>query len=100
MASRPTPKTHTFVSLDGRSGRHKRKYLVNADRHLDGYCHLPEKRATYEIYVDPSTTPLNHLETTLHEAIHACLPKWNENQVEWLGKELAKFAWRMGYGGS
>jgi len=90
-------RTHTFNVRDA-NGRRKRKYRVVADTHLDGYCHVPERgKVSYEIYVDPWLVMDRHLETAVHEAVHACLPREGEEWVGWLAGEVARFVWRLGY---
>ena len=42
-------------------------------------------------------TEQERMDTTLHEAIHACLPSLDEKAVTDLANDLSRLMWRLGY---
>jgi len=81
-------RTHTFGG---------RRYVVEAEHTIQGWCDLPEERDTHTIYVDPALPPSRHIEVCIHEALHALREGWTEDQVDSLSVPLARWLWRMGY---
>ena len=49
------------------------------------------------IYVDPTLRGMTHLETVIHESMHACLPNQSEEVVTSVARDIARFTWRLGY---
>ena len=84
----PVPiKTHTFRG---------RKYRVD-DCHLHGYAEIPGHEPP-GIYVDSSMKgTLAHLETLIHEGLHAEDPDVSEQVIDRRGKAIARWVWRWGY---
>ena len=90
-----TVKTHVFMG---------RKYTIHFDQpdgscdNIDGSC--DQYKAGPEglemtILVDLMT--FNGLETTIHEALHACNWRKGEGDVTRAGNDIARFLWRLGW---
>ena len=47
--------------------------------------------------VIPKGTRLIDLDTSIHEALHACLWDLDEEAVEETAEDIARFLWRLGY---
>lgn len=80
-------KSHTFNG---------RKVHLTVDRHVQGYVIFIEGKEK-EMYVDPHLKGLAHLDTAIHEAIHACFPLETEKVVDRSATDIARFLWRLGY---
>ena len=81
-------KSHTFNGT---------KYAVWIDAKIDGFADLPKERDNMTLYVDPTLDGLAHLDTAVHEAIHASLHTCPESLVGVAGRDIARFLWRLGY---
>jgi hypothetical protein len=75
-------KTHTF-----RGKRH----IVTVEDRLDGVT-VPG-----EVMVNADLTGKAHLETCVHEAMHACWWQTPEAEVTGAARDIARFLWRLGY---
>jgi len=81
-------KTHTFNGT---------KYAVWVDAKLDGFADQPHERDRLAIYIDPELFGLAHLDTAVHEAIHAAFHAAPEKLVGVTARDIARFLWRLGY---
>lgn len=77
------------------------------------YCNIPRKENALglayndkikdpkskvgTIEIDKRQTPLNILDTELHEFIHMTYPEIPEESVLRMGRRLARFVWKLGY---
>jgi len=79
---------HTF------SGR---KYQVHTDEFV-GWCDTSEKRDRF-LMMFPSgiSRTREGLDTVVHEAIHACLPRLPERDVVEMANDISSFLWKLGY---
>ena len=80
-------KSHSFRGI---------RYLIQVENKIDGWAEVPgvEPRS---IYVDPELPPRHHLETAIHEAMHAEDHEASEQVIGRRAKSLARWLWRMGY---
>lgn len=78
------PKTATF---DGK------RYKVIVDE-LDGNCDTDDN---YWIIIERDLKTKIGLETTIHEALHACSWKTTEEKVDRTARDVARFLWNLGY---
>lgn len=78
------PKTHTFMG---------KKYHLIFDE-LDGNCDTDDK---YWLIIERDLNTKIGLETTIHEALHACSWKTSEEKVGLTAKDIARFLWNCGY---
>jgi hypothetical protein len=81
-------KSHTFNGT---------KYTIWTDAKIDGFADLPKERDNMTLYVDPMIPGMGHLDTAVHEAIHACFHDATETLVGHAGRDIARFLWRLGY---
>lgn len=82
-----TVKSHTFRG---------RKYKV-MDDHLLGYAEVPGREPPY-IYVDSNMRgTLKHLDTLIHEGMHAEDPDVPEAVILRRASAIARWVWRWGY---
>ena len=58
-----------------------------------GWCDYSERR----IVVCKSARGIQHLDTVIHEMLHACLPDLSEESVYETARVTADVLWRMGY---
>lgn len=58
-----------------------------------GWCDYAAKR----IVVCRSARGVQHLDTVIHEMLHACLPDTCEDSVHETASVIAGVLWRMGY---
>jgi hypothetical protein len=79
-------KTHTFRG---------RRYYISREK-IDGYCEIPGEPAD-EIWINPGLNPKDTLETEIHEALHALMRTRSDRLVTPMGRDLARFLWRLGY---
>jgi len=79
-------KTHTFCS---------RKYHISTDR-LDGMAEQEDDGRRWLYVMRPMQTRAG-LETTIHEALHACDWRARENEVTDIARDIARFLWRLGW---
>lgn len=49
------------------------------------------------ITISEDQTPLQFLDTTIHESLHACLWRLSEEDVTQTATDIARLLWRMGY---
>jgi len=68
-----------------------RKYNIILDD-LDGNCDTDDK---YWLIVERDLNTRIGLETTIHEALHACCWSASEEKVEMTAKDIARFLWRL-----
>lgn len=73
------------------------KYTIEKDTVLDGYVDLPGEPETRVLHINGKLGPFDFLETAIHEALHASIPSEDEEMVERVGKEIARFLYRLGY---
>lgn len=78
------PKTNTFNGI---------KYHLIFDN-LDGNCDTDTK---FWVIIEADLNTRSGLETTIHEALHACSWKTSEEQVDRTAKDVARFLWNLGY---
>jgi len=78
------PKTHTFDD---------KKYHIIIDN-LDGNCDTDNK---LWLIINRDLSKKIGLETAIHEALHACSWKTNEDKVTKTAKDIARFLWNLGY---
>lgn len=78
------PKTHTFDGI---------KYHIIIDE-LDGNCDTDTK---FWIILERDLSKRVGLETAIHEALHACDWRAQEDKVTVTAKDIARFLWRLGY---
>lgn len=71
-----------------------RRFKVVSNESLDGICY---DGCGPEIVIDSKLTGKRRLETILHEAAHAEVPKLTEDQVTRLARSQAILLWRLGY---
>jgi hypothetical protein len=57
----------------------------------------PGRAAGRVLRVATWQTEEQRLDTTLHEAIHACRPELDEKCVTDLANDLSRLLWRLGY---
>ena len=83
-------RSHTFCG---------KRYRVYLDEHWDGLANVPGRdKDPYFVYVSYRLEgELKHLETLVHEAMHAAQPTASEGEVTRSSKEIALFLWRVGY---
>ena len=81
-------RTHTFRGT---------RYQVETSKLITGFAEIPRAAAARTIYVAKNLPPLEHLETAIHEAMHAEDPDTLERVVERRGRSIARFLWRLGY---
>lgn len=78
------------------------RYKVFTTFDVDGMCFQPDSlRETsaypYEIWIKPGLRGNNRMETLIHEAAHAEMPKLSEDEVDALAKHFTDLLWRDGY---
>lgn len=78
------PKTNTFNG--------QKYHLIFGN--LDGNCDTDVK---FWLIVEADLNKRIGLETAIHEALHACSWKTNEEQVDKTAKDIARFLWNCGY---
>lgn len=78
------PKTHTFDGI---------KYHIIIDE-LDGNCDTDTK---FWVILERDLGKRVGLETAIHEALHACDWRANEEKVTGTAKDIARFLWNLGY---
>jgi len=78
------PKTNTFNGV---------KYHIIAEE-LDGNCDTDTK---FWLVINRDLTKKVGLETSIHEALHACNWSANEEKVTMTAKDIARFLWNLGY---
>ena len=78
------PKTHTFNGL---------KYSIFIGD-LDGNCDTDTK---LWIVIERDLKERIGLETAIHEALHACSWKTDEQKVTQTANDIARFLWNLGY---
>ncbi len=61
-----------------------------------GRCSPPKSKGK-SIQINKRNSNLEELDTYVHEAIHACTWDMDEEAVTEMGKDIAKFLWRLGY---
>lgn len=49
------------------------------------------------IYVERGLAGKVRLDTEIHEALHACLPDYDEEAITGIASELTEFLWTTGY---
>jgi len=81
-------RTHTFNG---------RRYTVEIEHRLKGWCDTPDEKDEYTIYIDPELGVKDFLEVAIHEAIHALKPELSEEGVDSLSVPLSRWLWRLGY---
>lgn len=69
------------------------KYHIILDD-LDGNCDTDTK---FWIILERDLSKKVGLETAIHEALHACSWKTEEEKVDITAKDIARFLWRLGY---
>ena len=79
----PDFRTHTF------NGNVKQVGFVPDDPIGAGYCD------SEIIWVQPGMKLDRVIEVSIHEGIHACLPKMSEKEVEQCGRDIASFVMRV-----
>ena len=89
MSQRPI-RSHTF--------RGKRYRIVEARLHKPtiGDCDhptTPRKR----VRIAKGLDGLAHLDTVIHESLHACFWDMNEQAIDKAATDIARFVWRLGY---
>ena len=78
--------------------RGKRWSLEVVDYLQDGSCgsidppDTPQKR----ILIASNQTPIDQLDTVIHECLHGCIPDLDETCVEETATSIAKILFRMG----
>ena len=72
-----------------------RRFRVWSDQQVIGFADIPGDDPA--IYVDPTLKAKPHLETAVHEALHACFPSATEDDIEQKGRDVARWLWRLGY---
>lgn len=77
-------KTHTFDGI---------KYRIIIDD-LDGNCDTDNH---HWLIVERDLSKRIGLETVIHEALHACDWRAQEDKVTVTAKDIARFLWRLGY---
>ena len=77
-------KTHTFNG--------KKYHIMLCD--LDGNTDTDYK---LWLIVERDLKKKIGLETTIHEALHACCWRSTEQKVENTARDIARFLWRLGY---
>lgn len=78
------PKTNTFCGT---------KYHLVFDE-LDGNCDTDNK---YWIIVERDLSRRIGLETTIHEALHACNWSASEEKVGQTARDITRLLWNMGF---
>jgi len=78
------PKTNTFNG---------RRYHIIIDE-LDGNCDTDNK---HWLVIERDLNKRIGLETAIHESLHACSWKTEEQKVEQTAKDIARFLWNLGY---
>lgn len=78
------PRTATFNG---------RKYHIIIDD-LDGNCDTDSK---FWLIVERDLNKKVGLETAIHESLHACSWKTNEEKVTKTARDIARFLWNLGY---
>lgn len=78
------PKTHTFNGI---------KYHLIFDD-LDGNCDTDDK---YWIVIERDLSKHIGLETTIHEALHACNWSASEEKVGQTARDISRLLWNMGF---
>lgn len=78
-------KTHTFCG---------KKYDIHVGEKLDGFTDTDNH---YGLVVERDLKSRVGLETTIHEALHACSWSTPEDKVEKIAYDIARFLWRLGY---
>jgi hypothetical protein len=78
------PKTHTFNG--------QKYHLIFGE--LDGNCDTDNK---YWLVVGRDLNKKVGLETAIHEALHACSWKTDEEKVNNTARDIARFLWNLGY---
>ena len=61
---------------------------------LAGVCEAPTL-PNRSMYIPQQGGTLEHLETTLHEALHACFYDLDEESVEETARSMATLLWRL-----
>ena len=82
-------RTHSFSGV-------KYQIYINEDGVL-GYCDNANEKEKLELAILVPLNTQQGLEIAIHEAVHALCPKVREDEVCGLGKELARWLWRLGY---
>ena len=86
----PQPvRTHVF---------RRQRWKIRFDRllpHAYGECSHGERK----IAIDPNVGGLGRLDVLVHEAMHACFPDLDEDEVDEYSWDIARFLWRLGYRG-
>lgn len=85
-----TIRTHTFRG---------KRYAISFPRKLRGafgQCDAPADPGK-AIVVRRGQSPLDELDTTIHEALHACHWDMSEDAVAQTATDVARFLWRLGY---
>lgn len=77
-------KTHTFNG--------KKYHIIIGN--LDGNCDTDNR---HWLIIERNLNKKVGLETAIHEALHACSWKSNEEQVDVTARDIARFLWRLGY---
>ena len=57
----------------------------------------PDNRPGKQIRIAHNQTPLDKLDTVIHECLHACVPDLSEEAVTESATGIAKVLFRMGY---
>jgi len=80
--------------------RGKRWSLEFVEYLQDGSCGSvdPSDTPRKRILVALNQTPLDKLDTVIHECLHACVPDLDEDAVTETATGIAKVLHRMGYG--
>lgn len=78
------PKTNTFNGV---------KYHIIIEE-LDGNCDTDTK---FWLVINRDLTKKVGLETSIHEALHACNWSASEEKVTITAKDIARFLWNLGY---
>jgi len=63
---------------------------------FDGYCDPPQN-LDKTLAINEKLTDLRHLETVIHESIHACVFDLTEQAVSTSAHDIASLLWRLGY---
>ena len=78
--------------------RGKRWNLEVVEYLQDGSCGSidPDGVVNKRILISSSQTPIDKLDTVIHECLHGCIPDLDETCVEETATSIAKILFRMG----
>ena len=79
-------RTHTFRGV---------RYEIIRGQDVDGFVHIEGEPEP--LFLQSGLSPPRHMETCIHEALHAIEPRMTEGRVNGISSDLARWLWRLGY---